>query len=110
MHPSVHARATPAKPALIVAETGAEGSAKAPWLHYVSAEVRAARAAGAPVEGICLYPVTDYPGWDCGRTCPTGLFGMAEDGGARPVDAALDEELRRQAALFAGAERLRIAA
>jgi hypothetical protein len=70
---------------LVLAETGAEGPARAAWLHYVGQETMLARAKGVPVAGACLYPVTDYPGWDNDRICPTGLFGMP-DGGSRPVD------------------------
>ena len=49
---------------LYLAETGAERSARAAWLHYVGGEVRAALDRGLPIEGICLYPILDYPGWE----------------------------------------------
>lgn len=88
---------------LFVAETGAEGCGRAAWLHYVGAEVRKAMAAGVPVEGVCLYPLLDYPGWEDGRPCAVGLFGPADADGARPVDADLAEELRRQQGLIAAA-------
>src|SRR5690606_8985342 len=65
---------------VLVAETGAEGERRAPWLRYMCDEVAAALATGIPVVGICLYPVTDYPGWDNDRHCPTGLLGLADDG------------------------------
>lgn len=81
---------------LLIAETGAEGSARAAWLHYVCAEVEAARAAGVPVGGLCLYPVLDYPGWDNGRICQAGLFSMAGPAGERAVFPPLAQELRRQ--------------
>ena len=86
---------------VIIAETGAEADARAPWLAYIGRDVAAAREAGAAVEGVCLYPVTDYPGWDNNRHCPTGLFGYADAHGARPVDAPLAAELARQQALIA---------
>ena len=57
-----------------IAETGAERSGRAAWLHYVGGEVRAALRQGMPVEGLCLYPILDYPGWEDGRLCETGLF------------------------------------
>jgi hypothetical protein len=85
---------------MLVAETGAEGSARAPWLHYVCQEVAEAHRLGLPVEGVCLYPVTDYPGWDDGRICPTGLFGMPDDNGRRTPYAPLRQELERQQALL----------
>lgn len=87
---------------LLVAETGAEGSARAAWLHYVGDEVRVAMDAGVPVLGICLYPVVDYPGWDDDRLCLTGLFGPADGDGRRTVHKPLAEELARQALLHAG--------
>jgi hypothetical protein len=88
---------------LVLAETGAEGDERAPWLAHVGAEVRAAMRAGVPVEGICLYPILDYPGWDDDRHCPTGLWGYADARGERPLDRPLARELDRQRALFAGA-------
>lgn len=107
----VHARY--ARP-LLIAETGAEGSARAAWLHYVCAEVAMARQAGVPVLGICLYPVLDYPGWENGRLCQVGLLSAPDAAGARRVFAPLAEELRRQQALLAAplpqGGRLRLAA
>jgi len=47
---------------VLISETGAEGSARPSWLHYVLGEVTEARKKGVPVEGVCLYPVIDYPG------------------------------------------------
>lgn len=84
---------------LLVAETGAEGSARVPWFRYVAQEVRHARAAGVPVVGICLYPVLDYPGWTNDRHCETGLLGFPAEGG-RPVYQPLADELRWQQACF----------
>jgi beta-glucosidase/6-phospho-beta-glucosidase/beta-galactosidase len=86
---------------LFIAETGAEGSARAAWLHYVCAEVRAAIAEGVPIEGICLYPIVDYPGWENDRACEVGLLCRADDRGHRGRCEPLAEELRRQQAIFA---------
>lgn len=85
---------------VLIAETGAEGGERAPWLAYVGEETRAAMAAGAAVEGLCLYPVLDYPGWENDRHCPVGLLGFPDAQGCRPVDGALAAELRRQQAIF----------
>ena len=87
---------------VFVAETGAEAEARAPWLRYVASEVCAAVEAGVPVEGICLYPITDYPGWVNGRHCQVGLLGLLDQQGRRAVYQPLAEELRRQQAIFAG--------
>jgi beta-glucosidase/6-phospho-beta-glucosidase/beta-galactosidase len=90
---------------LFIAETGAEGTARPAWLHYVCDEVRAAMDEGVPVEAICIYPITDYPGWDNGRHCKVGLLGNADRDGNRPLYEPLLEEVERQQALFAGFDR-----
>jgi hypothetical protein len=81
---------------LVISETGAQGEERAPWLRYVAEEVRAARRMGVPVEGICLYPVLDYPGWDDDRHCETGLWGFAGASGEREPCFSLARELERQ--------------
>lgn len=81
---------------LFVAETGAEGCGRTAWLHYVCGEVEQAIAAGVPVEAICWYPITDYHGWDDGRTCPTGLFGLPDAHGRRAVHPPLAREFAAQ--------------
>lgn len=88
-----------AKP-LFLSETGAEGSGRPAWLHYVCDEVRAAQARGARVEGICLYPVTSYPGWDNSRHCEVGLLSSIGAEGRRQVYEPLRQELERQRAIF----------
>jgi beta-glucosidase/6-phospho-beta-glucosidase/beta-galactosidase len=85
---------------LFVAETGAESDARAPWLRYVAGEVRAAVLADIPVEAICLYPITDYPGWTNGRHCKVGLLGLLDKQGRRAVFQPLADELRCQQAIF----------
>ncbi|MGI4764606.1 MAG: hypothetical protein ACRYGP_06020, partial [Janthinobacterium lividum] len=86
---------------LLIAETGAEGTAKASWFHYVCGEVRAAQRADVPVEGVCLYPILDYPGWENDRTCSVGLFSLPERDGRRTSDLDLADELERQREEFA---------
>ncbi len=81
---------------LFVAETGIEGEARPAWLRYMADEVRAAQHAGVPVEGLCVYPVVDHPGWDDDRHCPNGLWGYPDAVGAREAYAPLLEELGRQ--------------
>ena len=85
---------------ILIAETGAEGSGRASWLHYVSGEVRAAMAAGVPLEGICLYPILDYHGWDNDRVCATGLLSAPNGIGRRRTHQPLAEELRAQTLQF----------
>jgi hypothetical protein len=92
---------------LFLAETGCEGSARAAWLHYVCGEVREAQALGVPIEGVCVYPVLEYAGWDDERICATGLLSMPDRSGRRTVFEPLAKELRRQQNLFRESERLR---
>lgn len=85
---------------MFISETGAEGSGRPAWLHYVCDEVRAAQGRGVQIEGICLYPVTAYPGWDNSRHCEVGLLSTVGSDGKRKVYRPLYEELERQRALF----------
>jgi hypothetical protein len=85
---------------VFLSETGAEGSGRPAWLHYVCDEVRAARQRGAPIEGICLYPITAYPGWDNSRHAEAGVLSTIGSGGKRAVYEPLNEELQRQRAIF----------
>jgi hypothetical protein len=86
---------------IVVTETGAEGSARVAWLHYVRQEVRQAMDEGVDVAGVCLYSVIDYPGWDNDRHCPVGLFSSLDSDGRRTINEPLADELRRQQDLFA---------
>lgn len=85
---------------ILIAETGAEGAARAPWLRYVASQALLAQGAGVDVAGICLYPVTDYPGWEDDRYCATGLFSAPSDAGQRAIYAPLAVEMRVQASRF----------
>lgn len=85
---------------VFIAETGGEGRIRVPWLRYVGEDVRAALDGGVPVEGICLYPILDYPGWTNLRHCEVGLLAPVDDRGNRAICLPLGEELRRQQALF----------
>lgn len=89
---------------ILISETGAEDVQRLPWFNYVCAEVSKAVRAGVPVQGICWYPVLDYPGWDDGRYCPAGLLGYADGQGARaifdPLQVALRENTLELAALI----------
>jgi hypothetical protein len=89
---------------VLISETGSEGSARAAWLHYVCDEIRIAQARGIPVEGVCIYPILEYAGWENGRVCATGLFSEADPAGNRRTYQPLAEELNRQQ-MIAGAYR-----
>ena len=87
---------------ILIAETGAEASSRPGWWHYICSQVAEALERGVPVAGICLYPVTAYPGWDNDRICETGLFAMAGEDGERAVYAPLAAQMRQEALRFEG--------
>lgn len=68
---------------MFIAETGIEGDRRAGWIEYIDAEVRAAVNAGVPIEGICLYPIVNHPGWDDDRACENGLLSARISNGVR---------------------------
>ena len=81
---------------LMLAETGTEGPRRASWFDYVADEVARARRRGARVEGICLYPIANHPGWDDDRLCPNGLLGHDPTSGAREVHDPLAAAIARR--------------
>ena len=85
---------------LFVAETGIENEARPVWLRYISSEVRAAIMSGTPVEGICLYPILNHPGWEDDRHCHNGLWDYPNDRGEREIYLPLAEELGKQMTEF----------
>jgi len=86
-----------------VGETGTEGDRRADWLRYIVHEVGRARRRGVPVEGICLYPIADHPGWDDERPCQNGLLGCDIRSGTRSVHAPLAREILEETSRYAEA-------
>ena len=80
---------------LFVAETGTEGEGRPGWFAYIASEVDRARNSGVPVEGLCLYPILNHPGWDDDRHCHNGLWDYADETGEREIYRPLAEEIRR---------------
>ena len=93
---------------LFIAETGIEDDTRPAWLRYMVKEVLTAIAEGVPVEGVCLYPIVNHPGWDDDRHCHNGMFDYAEASGRREVFQPLAGEVIRLnanvAALISGAK------
>jgi beta-glucosidase/6-phospho-beta-glucosidase/beta-galactosidase len=85
---------------IFVAETGIEDQARPAWLRYIAYEVRRARQAGVPVEGLCLYPIVNHPGWDDDRHCYNGLWDYADARGEREIYEPLARELADQQRLL----------
>jgi len=90
---------------VFIAETGIEGEARPSWLRYIGQEARAAASAGVALEGLCLYPITDYPGWGDDRHCYSGLWGYADDDGHREIYEPLAGELAHQQQLWSTQRR-----
>jgi hypothetical protein len=84
---------------IFISETGTENDDRPSWFHYVCSEVRRALVHGVPVEGICLYPILNHPGWDDDRHCHNGLYDYADEQGNRevyqPFAEAVQEEQER---------------
>ena len=81
---------------LFVAETGTEDEARPAWFAYIAGEVRTARQLGVPVQGMCLYPILNHPGWEDDRHCCNGLWDYADAEGARKIYQPLADEISLQ--------------
>lgn len=85
---------------MFIAETGTEGDERPAWLRYVAGEVRSVIKTGVPIEGICLYPIVNFPGWDDDRHCHTGLWDYSDENGRREIHPSFAQELIRQYEYF----------
>jgi beta-glucosidase/6-phospho-beta-glucosidase/beta-galactosidase len=83
-----------------VAETGIEDERRPSWFCYVCGEALAAAQQGVQLEGICLYPIVNHPGWLDDRHCYNGLWDYADDDGHREIYEPLAHELKRQQDIF----------
>lgn len=81
---------------LFVAETGAEDDERADWFNYICNEVIQAHRLGVPVDGICIYPILNHPGWVDDRHCHNGLFDYADEAGNRETHQPLAEAILAQ--------------
>ncbi len=93
---------------LFIAETGIEDETRPAWLRYMANEAAAAIALGLPLEGLCIYPILNHPGWEDARHCYNGMFDYADASGRREVYLPLATELayqeHRMDALLSGRE------
>lgn len=78
---------------IFVSETGAEDEERAGWLNHICQEVYAALQMGAQIEGICLYPIVNHPGWEDNRHCRNGLWDYPDEKGERQIFKPLSLEL-----------------
>jgi hypothetical protein len=70
---------------VFVSETGTEDEKRPEWFNYIVAEVIAAMHRDIRMEGICLYPIVNHPGWNDNRHCYNGLFDYPNESGERQV-------------------------
>jgi len=78
---------------ILISETGTEDDDRPDWFAYICREVQTAMEAGVPVQGICLYPILNHPGWADDRHCYNGLLDYADDAGNREVFQPLADKL-----------------
>ncbi len=85
---------------ILIAETGIEDGERPDWFRYVCGQTQIAIANGIPLEGVCLYPILNHPGWDDDRHCHNGLWCYADDFGIRDIHEPLAEEIALQRKRF----------
>jgi len=81
---------------IFIGETGAEDDYRVDWIRYIGSEVAATVEMGIPVEGVCLYPIFNHPGWDNERHCHNGLWDYLDADGGRAIYEPLAAEIRVQ--------------
>ncbi len=81
---------------MFISETGTEDERRAEWFNYICDEVRTALNLGIPVQGICLYPILNHPGWENDRHCHNGLFDYADGSGDRDLYLPLAKAILEQ--------------
>jgi len=89
---------------MVIAETGAENRLRSGWFRYICQEAKAAMEAGVDLNGVCLYPILNHPGWVDDRHCHNGLWDYANPEGRREVYGPLAKELRQWQRVFEGIE------
>jgi beta-glucosidase/6-phospho-beta-glucosidase/beta-galactosidase len=85
---------------ILIAETGIEDDERPEWFRYVCKETQRARSLGVDVRGICLYPITNHPGWADNRHCHNGLWDFCDKNGDREIYEPLAAEVRTQLTEF----------
>ena len=70
---------------IFIAETGTEGDLRPDWLRYVCDEVAATIDLGVPIQGVCLYPIMNHPGWINNRHCHNGVWDYPDVNGDREI-------------------------
>ena len=81
---------------IFIAETGIEDDERPDWFRYVCEQTVTARLNGVDVNGICLFPIVNHPGWADDRHCHNGLWDYADDTGHRDIYQPLAAEIEYQ--------------
>ena len=81
---------------IFIAETGIEDDERPDWFRYVCEQTEMARSNGVDINGICLYPIVNHPGWADDRHCHNGLWDYADDAGHREIYQPLAAEIEYQ--------------
>jgi len=84
----------------LITETGAEAGSAIGWFGMICSEARKAIGAGVDLQGVCLYPVMDYPGWEDNRHCECGLIATDAEWKTRSMRQDLAAELAVQSRFF----------
>jgi beta-glucosidase/6-phospho-beta-glucosidase/beta-galactosidase len=79
---------------MIVSETGTEDERRKEWFRYVAGQCDLAIKRGVDLNGICLYPIVNHPGWEDERHCHNGLWDYCDESGHRCIYEPLAHEVR----------------
>ena len=85
---------------ILIAETGIEDDERPSWFRYVCEQAAIAERRGADINGICLYPIVNHPGWADDRHCRNGLWDYCDENGHREIYEPLASEIRYQLSLL----------
>ena len=85
---------------IFIAETGIEDAERPDWFRYVCEQTAIAKSDAIDINGICLYPIVNHPGWADDRHCHNGLWDYADDNGHREVYQPLADEIEYQTRLL----------
>lgn len=85
---------------MFIAETGIEDDQRADWFRYVCDETKKAKSLRIQLEGICLYPIVNHPGWVDNRHCRNGLWDYCDCDGNREIHQPLANEINYQCQYF----------
>ncbi len=86
-----------------ISETTDAGPGRAAWLEYITGEAVRMLERGLPLQGVCVYPITNALDWATGRPEPYGLWDL-EPGPGGVLARRLNEDCA--ACLQAARERL----